>query len=166
MRKATQANVVLYLFSLHFLWCLFSILSKCLYLLIFYCIILAACLSLPHIEQMSSLHFFQEQCLRRCIQETVAGAHFLCDRCAMEAWQLLSCSLVPSLYPSLLFLPLSNQLQQRAALFVLTSPWLPADLWSTKDLDLTLATHTYSHARTHTTATAASLSFLLVNPES
>ena len=46
---------------------------------------LAACLSVSPSQQMSSLHFFQEQCLRRCIQETVAGAHFLCDRCAMEA---------------------------------------------------------------------------------
>ena len=115
-------------------------------------------------QQMSSLRFFQEQCLRRCIQETVAGAHFLCDRCAMEAWQLLSCSLFPSLYSSLLFLPLSSQLQQRAALFVLTSPLLPADLWSTKDLDLTLATHTHAHTDTHTAATAASPSFLLISP--
>lgn len=165
MRKATQADSVFVFSSIFFLF-FSSILSKCLYLLIIYCIILAACLSLTHIDQMSFLHFFQEQCLRRCIQETVAGAYFLCDRCAMEAWQLLSCSLVPFLYSSLLFLPLSNQLQQRAALFVLTSLWLPADLWSTKDLDLTLATHTHTHARTHTTATVASLSFLLINLKS
>lgn len=51
-------------------------------------------------QQMSSLHSFQERCLRRCVQETVADAGFLCDRCAMEAWQLLSCSC----FPSVLFL--------------------------------------------------------------
>lgn len=108
----------------------------------FYRIREAAFVPLPH-SRCPPFHFFQEQCLRRCIQETVASAHFLCDRCAMEAWQLLSCSLFPSLYSSLLYLPLSSQLQQRAVLFVLTSLLLPADLWSTKDLELTLATCTH-----------------------
>lgn len=98
-------------------------------------------LSSPH-HRCPAARPCSEQCLRRCIQETVAGAHFLCDRCAMKPQQLLSCS--PLLPPSLLLpLPLSpvpGQLQQRAALFALTSPPLSADLWSTKDSYLTLAT--------------------------
>lgn len=75
----------------------------------------------------------------------MASADFLCDRCAMEAQQLLSCSLLSSPCSSLLFLSRSGQLQQREALFVLTSPLLSADLWSTKDSDLTLATHMRIH---------------------
>lgn len=70
-------------------------------------------------QQMSCLHSFQECCLRRCVQETVADAGFPCDRCATEAWQLLSCSCCPSVfYFFLLSLVLASCSRERLCLFL------------------------------------------------
>ena len=124
----------------------------------------SGCLSVSPSQQMSSLQFFQEQCLRRCIQETVSGAHFLCDRCTMEVWQLLSCSLFPSLYSPLLFSP---SFQPAAAGSSSVCSYVTAAAcWFIEHKRLRFDPgNTNAYTCTHTKATAASLFFSPHEPQ-
>lgn len=73
---------------------------------------------------------------------------------SLPVWQVcdggLTAAVLHSLSLSVFLSPVSPSFEPAAAesRSVLTSPLLPADLWSTKDLDLTLATYTHRHAHT------------------
>lgn len=124
----------------------------------FECIILPACLSLPHSRCPASISTWsnvwggvsrkQWPALTSCVTGVRCRPNSCCPALSFPLYVPLSCF---SLF----------QASCNRELFVLTSPLLSADLWNTKDLDSTLATHTRAYAYTMTTA---SISFLILNP--